>query len=674
MPLESISHLSYSDQLEIFDLFEPYHIQMYQSSNYLVSSFVNIFLLGDESVGNSLLAEAIKCHLSSVTECNSYQSLDATHLPLQKACTGYDQFNGSGCTVHDFSGNKEYCCSHMAMLEKLLCSPAIFVIVSKMSDTDLELFEKNLQYWFSFVADAHSGLQVASHVIVIGTHYDEFEQETGHPSIEEVQSMVSKVASVFPNQVYEGFVPVDSLESKDIGKVLDILRVSHDKVVNRHNRMSYDCHALNIYLKMLQDLVVINLNDLLDRIKDLNKPCLNTDAFTLKKRLSTLSDKGLLLLLPNDQPKNCWIILDPSAIFIDLNSALFNQFADSPQKLPVSKTGILSVCALYSLFEDKYDVDFLVRFLMDLEFCYEIDPDTLRLTNMTCISSIQENERFLFFPSLVTVERPSSIASSSDMSIGWCFYSSQSLSDRYLQVLLLTLADKYCLPHRQLPKTMNKKHKCHCKVWKNGLYWVDYDGRIESIVEVAEDNRCTKVIVAGSDDDVDCLRQCSRLIGDVLSLKNRLCSCEIIEYMISPTTSLHDILAEDTSNVLLYNMEKVARAMLLKDDVIDSKNSTEVCITNVLPKAEPYLSVAPVIIQELFLESKADIPLTKKALSHIRHSCGDIMSAYSLDDSVATHLSIRNHFNQYSLFAGKNPLVSLISYTIYHTSILKFYT
>ena len=653
LPLDTIRFSDATDHLEVFDSFAAYpnsHV------DYMVTPYQKVFMCGDRSAGKSTLTQVIlygpsedpTAVVENVIPQTAGMNCHFKHHPEQSFI------------IYDMAGHSEYYSSHAAVLENLLRSPALFILVSKMYscvDCDTSAMKNSLYYWLDFIVNISSHLSSPSHVIVIGSHYDEVSEE----DTEQIRVLVDSIASdVLSNEMYKGFVPVvcNRPGGKGVRTFLKKLMASNEVLLDPSRKMSYHCHALNVYLKTLKGVVAISLDDLSSRISSLDKLCLTSDVSALKRQLTTLCDKGLLLFLSNDQSTtSSWIILDQTIILKEVNGVLFNQSIDRVRKSPVSDTGLLSVASLSVLFP-QYNTDMLIGFLETLEFCYKIDSDTLKNTNVSLDTS--ENKKFLFFPSLVTIDRPQSIKPSADKSIGWCLWCTnphQFLTMRYLQVLLFQLPIKYCLPRLQSPgKFMRdqthhqERTEYHCQVWNNGIHWKR--NSMESLVEVTEHNSCVKIIISGPD-EVSRLKQCSSLIRDVTSIKDRLCSCKVNEYIILPADVPH-ALAKNISQLVVFDVRAITSAMLFREKVNGLNGEVE--LQNIISESEPYAHIAPLVIRELFNETKADCPVTANALCHLNESCSEVMSTY-LPLGSSTHQSVKEHLNQFSILAGRDPLV-----------------
>ena len=84
-----------------------------------------------------------------------------------------------------------------------------------------------------------------------------------------------------------------------------------------------------------------------------------------------------------------------------------------------SNTGIITVSALAELFP-CYDPDMLICFLKNMALCQEIHPQFLEtITNLVAKGTNNDKERFLFFPTLLNIDRPDNI-NQQVFQFGWC--------------------------------------------------------------------------------------------------------------------------------------------------------------------------------------------------------------------------------------------------------------
>ena len=650
IPLECIPP-SLKDRFQLLKLFQPF---LPHNIEYPVQSYAKLFLCGKTNAGKSSLAAVIsyraawgQFHLSTPEECVEGVVLQTTGIDYHSIRS----WEIGNVVIFDFAGHAEYYSSHAAVLETLLLrSPAVFVVISNLDD-DKETVEKDLYFWFNFVESVSTNLNTSSQLIVVGSHIDLV------PDVTNFQSIVDGVANNgIRFQNYMGYQAMECHRPGGMGvkEFMVKLRESCEVAVDRNDKMSYYCHCLNAFLQNLE-VVAISLDDVCSLLKERHEPYPLSDRSCLKEFLTILGDKGLILYLGD------WLIVDKKALLTVVNGVLFNKSIDRVQKPFASNTGIMPQSSLSTLFPD-YNIDMLVRFLTSLQFCHQMDAHAVStITNNVAPeeSSIQKDEKFLFFPALINEKRPPSVFSMKH-GLGWCLWCPnphQFLSTRFLHVLLFRIAYKYCLPHNKAGYVNTspaiQELQRDCTMWKNGILWKD-ENNTEVMVEVSEDNRCVTILVSDNDSIQTC-QLCTSLIKDVLNLKNELCPCKAQQFVI-PCGNAKDVIDKEVRHRTLYALGEVARAVILRGHVRDSNRLLDeaIDVTAIVSENEPFLCIDPQVTIALFDDGKRDLRLPDSNIQHIQETCGH---PFSLPADL-THHSIREHLNTFSVFAGRNPLVS----------------
>ena len=622
--------------------------------------YAKLFLCGKTEAGKSSLAAVISyrayhdLHHFHPESCVKDVVLHTTGIEYHSVCSK----EIGNVVIFDFAGHAEYYSSHAAVLETLsLRSPAVFAILSNLTD-DEETIKKDLLFWFNFVENVSRKLISSCQVFVLGSHVDEL------PSEKDFQPFINDVANMgIRFQNYKGFFPIDCHRpcGKGVWEFIVKLRESCKAVVNQNDTMSYHCHCLNSYLQQLE-VVAISLDELCSKLMELNEPCLLTNRSTVLEFLNILGSKGLILFLADT-----WVIIDQRALLTEVNGVLFNKSINCERKPVASNTGIMSVSNLTSLFP-KHNTYMLIRFLTSLQFCHQMDSYTVScITNnkQSADLPINNDENFLFFPALITEDKPTSIFETTN-GFGWCLWCpepQQFLSMRFLHTLLHLLAFTYC-PH--YPEKTDVDHNAAieefhrvCRMWKSGIYWKEEENNIEVMVEVTDSNRCVTVLVSHSS-LIESYHLRASLIKQVLSHKNNLCPCTSKQFVIAPG-NIKDVIEKKQGNHVLYGLRSVAKGVLVKGTVT-STNNKEAAAQLVVGEKEPYLCIAPLVTKALFTDINKDLPLPDHYVQHIYEVCPEIMFLYPSSDY--THLSVREHLNTFSIFAGRNPLVSLDSFSL----------
>ena len=655
MPIDCIRPLC-SNRFQLLKLFQPFK-QCHR--NYLIEPYAKLFLCGKTEAGKSSLAAVISYRAGEdLYNVHPEMCVEGVVLHTIGHTTGIEYHSVwsreiGKVVIFDFAGHAEYYSSHAAVLETLLLrSPAVFAILSNLTD-DEETIKKDLLFWFNFVENVSRKLVNSCQVLVLGSHVDELPRE------KDFQPFINKVANLgIRFQNYKGFFPIDCHRpnGKGVKRVMVKLRESCEAVVDKNDTMSYHCHCLNCYLQQLE-VVAISLDELCSKLMELNEPCLLTNRSTVLEFLTILGSKGLILFLANTL-----VIIDQRALLTEVNGVLFNKSIDCECKPVASNTGIMSVSTLARLFP-KHNTDMLIRFLTSLQFCHQMDSYTVSCIINNEVSDdfpINIDETFLFFPALITEDKPTLIFETTN-GFGWCLWCpepQQFLSMRFLHTLLHLLAFTYCPLHPEKTDVVDniaieEFHRV-CTMWKSGIYWKEEENNIEVMVEVTESNRRVTVLVSHSS-LIESYQLRATLIKEILNHKNNLCPCTSKQFIIAPG-NIKDVMEREEGNHVLYGLRSVAKGVLVKGTATSS-NDERVDVQLVVGEKEPYLCIAPLVTKALFNNANKDLLLPYCYVQHIYKVCEEIMSLYPSSDY--THLSVREHLNKFSIFAGRNPLVSL---------------
>uniref|UniRef100_A0A1X7TQZ5 Death domain-containing protein n=1 Tax=Amphimedon queenslandica TaxID=400682 RepID=A0A1X7TQZ5_AMPQE len=256
--------------------------------------------------------------------------------------------------------------------------------------------------------------------------------------------------------------------------------------------------------------------------------------------LQLLQSTGLISVLKSED--KVWVVVNKGILLTEVDGILFAPETFKEHVDIASNTGIVSMSGLTRLFS-KYDPDMLICFLKSMELCQELDPSFLRMTNLHQLAVEEEEEggterrgeRLLFFPCLLSTDRPDEMTSEV-YRFGWCLQCTSKhhfFPPRCFHVLSLHLAFKFSLSkgNKELAEKLSRK----CKFWSNGLHWFNGHG-VGSLIEIVDESQCVLVMMScekGYSDNMVSLRR--DVIGEVMSVYKESCpSIEVKELVIDP--------------------------------------------------------------------------------------------------------------------------------------------
>ena len=641
-------------RFSILKMFEPFE---QCRKDFPVESYSKVFFCGNIGVGKSSLAAVI---MERANKPPNYKFDMSDPISVELLTTGINAHTFSSHEVgnivlYDLAGHKEYYSSHAAILENLMLStPAVFAILFKMTD-NLDTIKRDLYYWFNFIKNVSLQLSSSrpSQILVIGSRLDEMTD--GYEKISKVVAEVAEKAN--HSQDFRGFLPMECHRPGGKGVKEFVVKLSYSckAVLDRSDKISFYCHVQFSFLQLLrskENIIAISLKELCVVLREHNDPSLPSERSVLLDFLTTLSDKGLILFLKNEDDAQSWVVIDRAALLTEVNGVLF-----APKEIKrahrdiASNTGIVPTSVLEKLFP-KHDINMLIGFLRSLQFCHVLESTTLQQfkTNISASISLPSDE-LLFFPSLIHAKPPTDIKI--ENGLGWCFWCpdpNQFLSTRFLHLLLFTLSYVFCLPRRNKGGEIADANphilmlaRC-CDVWTNGIYWENED-EVEAIVEVTEDYRCVTVVT--SINDIEKSREVfNNIIKTILALKSQMHSFECEEYLIAPSdvAKARSLLV---SKRILYNIKDIARSVLTKCNVTDDNRTKKVGVEQIVGAHDPFYCITPSVTRALF---NTKLPLQDHHFQHIVERCPSF--SFSRCD-------IKECCSQLSVFAGRNPLVSI---------------
>ena len=640
------------DLLKLFRSFPQF------KRDFPVHTYTKLILTGYSGAGKTTTSQLI---LRLANEAGLFSALSSGHvtdvecltagiIPLHVESKVKEVGN---MVIYDFAGQQEYYSSHAAVLERIMRnSAAIFVSIIDLSQC-MEKISESIHYWMSFIENACSSAQGSSHIIIVGSHADQVK------SPQELKKKSSKVESIAEKRAkqlkYGGFVSMDCRESKtkEARYFRSLLSTSQQAILSSQPSMSLYCHVLYAFLRTKLGKTGCTLQELTSALA--SEKDFSFDSTVLTESLTSLSDKGLILFMQNQEhSQSSWVVVEKDALLREVNGTLFAPDNFKQYCLVASNTGIVPIATLEELFP-QYSSEMLVGCLEIMEFCHPVDPSALQGTDNleSKKSSPAAGANHLFFPSLVKEHRPDGLPSPR---FGWCLGCSdphQFFSTRFLHVLLLRLAFTFPLASQHLPPSSSLcglERRCH--VWRNGIIWKSGSG-LSTIVEIIDRNRW--VIVLVSKKSREAAEICSSVIRMILDLQQQLCSVvSTCECLISP--SLLDRYPFDAlPDTDLFDLLSVAKAMLSEHQfLLDRKEGMNTYSTDEALLCEPFYLLQPSSVCQLFNQSMASQPVPDPLLQEVLRHC------QQPQQKPRDHKELRECVNNHSIFAGRNPLVSSV--------------
>ena len=527
-----------------------------------VDSFVNVLLLGNSGAGKSTLAKVITERAVSTAWFGQFRNVQGvepyTAGIIPTKLTHHELGN---IILYDFAGHPEYYTSHTAVIKNLLQgSAAVFVIVVNIMEEEAT---KHLQQWLTIVTNEVSKTLKQCHIIVAVSHVDEImDRVTSERKQIELQQIIKERC--------------DTCTSVSI-KYLDCRKLGGSNVTSLFSNMSSACQSirntigrnLSLYCHMMYGLLeeskqnILSLSDIISIAETSDQYIVPKDEEEILEIISSLELIGLIALLKSSN--KVWVVFNKQILLTEVNGILFapksfKQYCDI-----ASNTGIITVSDLTQLFPN-YDPDMLICFLKNMALCQEVNPQLFEMTNLVTNGRSDDKERFLFFPTLLNVDRPDNIDQEVFL-FGWCLQCTEHyhfFPSHFLHSLLLNLSYKYALPKHT--STLN----IQSNFWKNGIHW--FNGNGVALVELVDESQCVLVLMSceeGYESEMVFLRR--NVITEIMKLqKKSYPNLMLSAFVIDPQDLTYPI--DKPTQRTVYNVQDIIYCIIhRKDFVTNSK-------------------------------------------------------------------------------------------------------
>ena len=673
-----------------------------------VKNPVKLFVIGHGGEGKSTLIEAME------HEPTFWKSVVNVFV-APKEVEGVDQrtagiiprvfksrFFGD---VHffDFAGQEAYYSSHAAVIRSVVDTcPPVFILVIGLHRDDATITH-SVFYWLGIMFNQCGKMEGKAPLIVVGSHADLVDcLESDHKT-----QVISQAVEKFPFFDLVSVVSLDCRYSNSSGMKLlrrcvetccKSLRTQLSVNLNSHMFLIYLVEKYSNELALTLDKVQADLEAAVNQ-----KPSkkheevysfIPTTIERLREICVQLSDKGHILFLPSDTPQGVsFIIIDKTALLAEINGTVFAP-EDFKQHCQLStSTGIVPRSKLAKRFT-KFNATMLVRFLSHFELAVPIEDQKViqlidkHLDDKNFLTPV--SEKFLFCPALIRLEAPSQtqvFQSKFMYNVGWVLssvYSEHFFDARFLHVLILRLALSLGLAPVIDLDVPALQHQC--SVWKTGVCWSTSNGA-EVLVEVVDKK---KVVVLIQSDTVSCdlLKYRTNIVVKVRETAKELCSSVTTEelllsapdvtypFNVSKTTALfslktvaqsligNDLFAVSINGIgrlpvsdheVYANLGKsILQPLFNKNDPVHTKRISDRFLSAVSSAWSKKPQLVDIICSAI--TPKADV--TPQAVASVEKMEAVLKSWRKV--SNGTYKSLRQILDQLSVFAGENPLVSLL--------------
>ena len=671
---------------------------------------LSVLITGNGEAGKSTFLKALMEKLTFLQRLRITKTPPVVESDVDKKTVGiipylYENGRFGRVAVYDFAGQMEFCGSHSAVLENAIhTSPPVVVFC-----TDLQKSEEEIKvattYWMNLIHNQCSALQEQAHVIVVGSHADVLQGKGEDPRSKE--GIFAPIIQKFSKFKYVAFVPMDCRlpKSEGMDEVRNHLENS-SALLRSPVAITLNAHTFYIYLlDSFKDKLAVSLKTVRKQIQtDLNaknkEDLLSFIPNTLPRVVeicSQLSKKGHILFLPNESsPEESYVVCDQPTLLSTVTGTIFAPKGFRQHCSLASSTGVVSLRKFSDEFKG-YDLNMLIPYMSCQEFCFEIrDKESLEHIAKRSPEGASADplaNRHLLFPGLIKIDIPKEVWEPLQRDLkfyfGWMLKCTQTVhffGSRFLQVLQLRLSLSLGLApevHDDVPSLQRS-----CCVWKGGICWCDDNG-ITCLVELIEQAKALAVQIRSDELTPECLDLRRRITSKVLETAKEFCpNVNTVEAVIEPSeVRTHPL--KSISDLSLFKIETVATAVVHNMPNVTSMTRPDASPLKSIVQFEPYLCLSrkafnflfhpqnPVLKEKVsnnFLSCFANRVQDPDSVNLFRHILAQATPTQSSqaspsqelvhslkvwrNETVGTYQCLRTTLDQYSIFGGRNPLVS----------------
>ena len=682
------------------------------------STPLNVLVVGNASMGKTTLIESLK-NESCETVLAEPELHTAGIIPNDFESKMY----GSTIFFDFAGQHEYYASHEAVVHNIIKHSPPVILLLINITESKNDIWKKMVYWTTliegrcTTLREKPHLIVVGSHLDQVKEPDSTNAQETLRILIDFLQSKLEKSPLRFITHIAMDCRQSQSLE---ITKLRQVLQESSAKLRDKAV-MNYTCHCFCVFLQdKLNHSTALPVEHIINAItvyaaqdkEHITPNFLSTNTQDIARLCEELSNMGHLLFLKNpSRLEMSWVILKKERLLNIVNGTVFAPHSFKQHKDLSSSTGVVPFHKIATHFP-RYNPNMIIGFLSHLEFCQEVhDEEVLGLLAPydRATGPYSSAQRYFFFPGLVSIETPQGVWKPDPnygYQWGWmlhCTNSEEFFTPHFLQVLILRLAFSFAMTKSKLPYLDDVPAiKRKCSVWKRGIRWTCNAG-IEATVEVIEQNQAVVAMVRSFKtfvSEVECIKLRSSIMRKVLQAKETFCpNISTAESFIHPEHLHHPLPC--IREISHFSVPIVAEA-IIHIEPFAVTDSDEFFRIEELVHFEPYSCLGETMLQIIFdqedekkivtddflrkmacaivdntsnhttLEFKQKVfikvfeispvaPAIKKDIHDSDLETEILLRIFQVwrSHSDGTYASLRQTLDDFSLFHGRNPLVSI---------------
>ena len=663
-------------------------------------STISLFMVGNKGAGKSTLTKALSIEKEGIKGwvAKQFKVSGVKEKTAGIECHTIHSSRIGHFTIYDLAGHREFHNSHDTVMRSSISGPSsgMFLFVIDLTPS-LDDLKRTVSYWLSFIQnqvciEPSSALVSKPYLLAVGSHADSVKSKS---ELKEKQSVVQSLCKEAENIDFVDYVTVDCRysESESLTQLRAHMLQTHDKLQETIPVVTFRDHCFHVYLvSECGNQPGMQLSSLMNAIESspfISKDFLPQTLQTLHDACSNINKRGVMLYIQTQSIESSWIIIDKDMLLREINGSIFAP-DDFTEHKALTHTGVVPFSKIASVFKEL-DTQLIIDFSIHMEFCREMTAeDGLKLVTQT--HPKYKEERHFLFPALTPLIPPPDLwqpnpnINYSEYSSCWilqCHEHYHYFTSRFLEVLLLRIAFTHAFPvESDEVDHATPALQQDCTIWRRGIKWTTCSF-IDALIEMT-DERVDLLLRCKKGNELQLVKLRAQVMLEIQSVKKEFCNnvATVEKFVPNPQYPINLKLSVSLHK-LANSISRHKEAVLLS---VVKPLDTPLDILQ-LVFFEPYMFCNPQCLVDLFckdLESCYVSPQFIECMSicvddfctllnvSLHKVAGD-SSSNDYDKAVrmflewqtqsdGTYQCLRQYMDKYSIFSGRNILVSYLNY------------
>ena len=664
-------------------------------------STISLFMVGDKGAGKSTLTKALSVEKEGIKGwvAKRFKVSGVKEKTAGIECHTIHSSRIGHFTIYDLAGHREFHNSHDTVIRSSISGPpsGMFLFVIDLTPS-LDDLKRTVSYWLSFIQnqvciEPSSALVSKPYLLAVGSHADSVKSKS---ELKEKQSIVQSFCKEAENINFVDYVTVNDCrysESESLTQLRAHMIQTHDTLQELMPKVTFHAHCFHVYLisvcgsqsgMQLGSLIKTIESDPLSSKQKFLPPTLQT----LHEACSNINKRGVMLYIQTQSIESSWIIIDKDMLLREINGSIFAP-DDFTEHKALTHTGVVPFSKIAKVFKEL-DTRLIIDFSIHMEFCREMTvEDGLKLVTQT--HPKYKDEHHFLFPALTPLIPPPDLwqpnpnINYSEYNSCWilqCHEHHHYFTSRFREVLLLRIAFTHAFPV-EFDKVdhVTPALQQACTIWRRGIKWTTCSS-IDALIEMT-DERVVLLLRCKKGNELQLVKLRAQVMAEIQSVKKEFCNnvATVEKFVPNPQYPINLKLS--------VSLHKLAHSISCHEEAVLLSVDTPLDITQ-LVFFEPYMFCNPQCLVDLFCKDLVSCYVSPQFIECISsniscvddfctllnvflHKVAGDSSSSDYDKAVrmflewqtqsdGTYQCLRQYMDKYSIFSGRNILVSYLIY------------